>query len=43
MIFTWMHAGNEGVELFNLMGESVICEKTQRPVGDGRLRAESFF
>ncbi len=36
-----MGAGDEGVEPFDLVRETVVDEKLQRPVGHGRLRSEA--
>ena len=42
MRFARMGAGDERVQSFNLVSKPVLHEEIERPVGDRRLRAETF-
>ena len=37
-----MGAGNERVQTFDFVDKSMLYQKVERPIGDGRLRAKAF-
>lgn len=43
MILAGMGAGDKGVQPFDPVGEAMLDQEIERPIGDGRLRRETAF